>query len=117
LKFPYRRAAALLERQGILPGVMREKEWRSCSFRAAPEDAARHAEVFYHNTRPAPRADAQAMTDELVFKVVRINGTYEVLSRCVNLIIARGAYREAARMYPDELIELRRGARLIEKSK
>jgi hypothetical protein len=46
------------------------------------------------------------MTNELAFKVVRINGTYEVLSRCVNVIIARGAYRKAARMYPDELIEL-----------
>jgi hypothetical protein len=33
------------------------------------------------------------------------------------LVIARGAYREAARMYPDELIELRQGARVIEKSK
>jgi hypothetical protein len=29
-------------------------------------------------------------------KIVRINGTYEVLARAVNLIIARGAYREAA---------------------
>jgi hypothetical protein len=44
------------------------------------------------------------MTDELAFKVVRINGTYDVLSRCVNLIIARGAYREAARMYPEDAL-------------
>jgi hypothetical protein len=35
----------------------------------------------------------------------------------MNLLIARGAYREAARMYPDELIELRQGARIIERSK
>jgi hypothetical protein len=34
-----------------------------------------------------------------------------------NLLIARGAYREAARMYPEDLIELRQGARIIEKSK
>jgi hypothetical protein len=35
----------------------------------------------------------------------------------VSLLIARGAYREAARMYPEDLIELRQGARIIEKSK
>jgi hypothetical protein len=44
---------------------------------------------------------------------VRSNSTNEVLARAVNLLIARGAYREAARMYPDELIELRQGARII----
>jgi hypothetical protein len=57
------------------------------------------------------------MTDELPFKVVRINGTYEVLSRCVNLIIARGAYREAACMYPEDKILLCQGTRMIERSK
>jgi hypothetical protein len=40
------------------------------------------------------------MSDELPFKVVRSNGTEEVLARVVNLLITRGAYREAARMYP-----------------
>jgi hypothetical protein len=40
-----------------------------------------------------------------------------VVARAVNLIIGRGAYREAACMYPDDLIELRQGARAIEKSK
>jgi hypothetical protein len=50
-------------------------------------------------------------------KVVRSNGTDEVLARAVNTLIARGAYREAARMYPEDLIELRQGARIIEKSK
>jgi hypothetical protein len=58
-----------------------------------------------------------AMTDELAFKVVRINGTYEVLSRCVNLTIARGAYREAARMYPEDKILLCQGTRVIERSR
>jgi hypothetical protein len=57
------------------------------------------------------------MTDELPFKVVRINSTYEVLARAANLMIARGAYREAARMYPDDKILLYGGARVIEKSK
>jgi hypothetical protein len=33
------------------------------------------------------------------------------------MLIARGAYRAAARMYPEDLIELRQGARIIEKSK
>jgi hypothetical protein len=43
--------------------------------------------------------------------------TDEVLASAVNLLIARGAYRAAARLYPEDLIELRHRARLIEKSK
>jgi hypothetical protein len=35
-----------------------------------------------------------------------INGTYEVLARAANLRIARGAYREAALMYPEDKILL-----------
>jgi hypothetical protein len=70
---------------------------------------------------PAPRlgffCDGEVMTDELSFKVVRSNGTDEVLARAVNMLIARGAYRSAARMYPEDLIELRQGAHVIEKSK
>jgi hypothetical protein len=46
------------------------------------------------------------MADELAFKVVRINATYEALSRCVNLIIARG---------PDDEILLCHWVRVIEK--
>jgi hypothetical protein len=57
------------------------------------------------------------MIDESPFKVVRSNGTDEVLARAMNLLIARGAYREVARIYPEDLIELRHGARVIEKSK
>jgi hypothetical protein len=53
----------------------------------------------------------------LPFKVVRSNGTDEVLARAMNLLLARGAYREAARIYPEDLIELRHGARVIEKSR
>jgi hypothetical protein len=52
----------------------------------------------------------------LAVKVVRSNGTDEVLARATNLLIARGAYREAAGMYPDELIQLRQGARVVERS-
>jgi hypothetical protein len=40
------------------------------------------------------------MIHELPFKVVSSNGTDEVLARAVNMLIARGAYREAARIYP-----------------
>jgi hypothetical protein len=44
-------------------------------------------------------------------------GTEDVLARATNQLIARGVYQVAAKMYPDELIELRQGARVIEKSK
>jgi hypothetical protein len=50
-------------------------------------------------------------------EVVRSNGTDDVLARAMNLLIARGAYREAARLYPEDLIELRQGARIIERSR
>jgi hypothetical protein len=49
--------------------------------------------------------------------VVRSNGTDDVLTRAMNLLIARGAYHVAACLYPDELVELRQGARGIERSK
>jgi hypothetical protein len=37
------------------------------------------------------------MIDELPFKVIRSNGTDEVLARAVNMLIASGAYRAAVR--------------------
>jgi hypothetical protein len=37
------------------------------------------------------------MNEDLSFKIVRSNGTDEVLARAINLLIARAAYREAAR--------------------
>jgi hypothetical protein len=43
--------------------------------------------------------------------------TDEVLASAVNLLIARGAYRAAARLYPEDLIELRQGVRIIERNK
>jgi hypothetical protein len=51
------------------------------------------------------------MTDDLPFKVVRSNDADDELAGVSNLLIARGAYRVAGRLYPDELIELRQGAR------
>jgi hypothetical protein len=111
------RCAALLEGQGI--SALREKEWRKLFIQGAtPEAAVRHAGTFYHNSRPfLERTRSMAMIDELPFKVVRSNGNDEVLARGMKLLIARAAYREAARLYPEDLIELRQGARVIEKSK
>jgi hypothetical protein len=64
--------------------------------------------MFYHNARPFPeRTRSKAMTEDLPFKVVQSNGRDEVLARGMNQLIARAAYREAARMYPEDLIELR----------
>jgi hypothetical protein len=98
---------------------MREKEWRKLFIQGSPpEDAVRHAGTLHHNSRPLlERARATAMSDELPLRVVRSNGSDETLARCTNLPIAQAAYHAAARMYPDDLIELRQGARLIEKSK
>jgi hypothetical protein len=59
------------------------------------------------------------MTDQLPFRIVRINSTssYEVLARAANQRIARSAYREAARMYPEDKILLCQGERVIENNK
>jgi len=58
------------------------------------------------------------MSDEdLPFNIVRSNGSDEILARATNMVIAKGAYSAAAGMYPDDRIELRQGARVIEKSK
>jgi hypothetical protein len=112
------RCAALLERQGISAGFMREKEWRKLFIQGSPpEDVVRHAEVLYHNTRPSLERTTQAMSADLPFRVVRSNTHDETLARCTNLPIAQAAYRAAARMYPEDLIELRQGARIVEKSR
>jgi hypothetical protein len=55
--------------------------------------------VHYYKHALGVRADAQAMTDELPFRVVRSNSQDETLARCTNLPIAQAAYRAAARMY------------------
>jgi hypothetical protein len=41
----------------------------------------------------------------------------KVLAGAMNLLIARGAYREAVRIYPDDLIELRQDALVVERSR
>jgi hypothetical protein len=56
--------------------------------------------------------------DDLGFKIVKDLGAHdEVLARAANLPIARGAYDAAVKMYPGELIELRQGARVVERSR
>jgi beta-lactamase class A len=46
--------AALLVRQSLLLGVMRERDWqRLYKCGVTPEDAADRAQVAYYNTRPA----------------------------------------------------------------
>jgi hypothetical protein len=55
------------------------------------------------------RLDAQAMSEELPFSVVRGNSHDELLARAINLPIALGAYHVAVRLYPEDLIELRQG--------
>jgi hypothetical protein len=43
------------------------------------------------------------------FKVVRTNGSDEVLARAVNLMIGRAAYETAKRMFPKDCLEYRLG--------
>ena len=54
--------------------------------------------------------------EDCPFKVVRTNGSDEVLARAANLLIGRAGFETAKRMYPRDLIEYRKGAQIIEKS-
>jgi hypothetical protein len=51
--------------------------------------------------------------DDLRFKVVRTNGHDEVMARAANLIIGQAAYETARRMYPNDRVDYRDGARII----
>jgi hypothetical protein len=56
--------------------------------------------------------------DELGFKVVKDLGAHdELLALAATLPIARGAYDAAVKMDPGEAIELRQGARVVERSR
>jgi hypothetical protein len=57
-----------------------------------------------------------AAMEDLPFKVVRTNGTDEVLARAGNLLVGRAAFEKAASLYPQDRIELRHLARIIEKT-
>jgi len=56
------------------------------------------------------------MPEELPFKVVRTNGSDEVLARATNLLLGRAAFETARRLYPKDRIDYRCGARVIERS-
>jgi hypothetical protein len=56
--------------------------------------------------------------DELGFKVVKELGAHdELLALAATLPIARGAFEVAVKMYPGEVIKLRQGARVVERSR
>ena len=55
---------------------------------------------------------------ELSFRILKVHPAYdEVIALAANQLVGRAAYETAARMYPRERIEMRQGARIIEKSK
>jgi hypothetical protein len=55
-------------------------------------------------------------TEDCPFKVVRTNGSDEVLARAINLQIGRAAFETAKRMFPKDLIEYRNGAQIIDRN-
>ena len=56
--------------------------------------------------------------DDLGFKVVKDLGAHdEVLALAATLPIALGAFGAAVKMYPGETIELRQGARVVQRSR
>ena len=56
--------------------------------------------------------------EELSFKILKVHPAYdEVIALAANQLVGRAAYETAVRMYPRERIEMRQGARIIEKSK
>jgi hypothetical protein len=55
-------------------------------------------------------------TENCPFKVIRTNGSDEVLARAINLLIGRAAFETAKRMYPKACLEYRLGAQVLERS-
>jgi hypothetical protein len=52
-------------------------------------------------------------TTILPFKVVRTNGHEEIVARTNNLLVGRAAFETARRLYPNERVDYRDGARII----
>jgi len=52
-------------------------------------------------------------SENLRFRVVRVNSEDEVIARANNLIVGRAAYETAVRLYPKDTIQYRDGARII----
>jgi hypothetical protein len=56
------------------------------------------------------------MSEDLPFKVVRTNAHDEIVARASNLIVGRAAYETARRLYTNERVDYRDGARIIARS-
>jgi hypothetical protein len=54
--------------------------------------------------------------DDLPFRVVRSNRKDEPSAAAYNLLVARAAFEKCAELYPADLIELKHGIRVIDKS-
>jgi hypothetical protein len=54
--------------------------------------------------------------DNLHFKVVRTNGHDEIVARTNNLLVGRAAFETARRLYENERVDFRDGARVIARS-
>ena len=52
-------------------------------------------------------------TENLPFKVVRTNGSDEVIARAADLLVGRAAFERAIALHPKELIEFRSGALVL----
>ena len=56
--------------------------------------------------------------EQLYFKVVKVRGEHDdVIVYASNLLICRAAYQKALFMYPTDHLQMRQGARIIEKSR
>jgi hypothetical protein len=53
--------------------------------------------------------------EHLPFKVVRTNGSDEVIARAADLRVGRAAFERAAALRPKDVIEFRNGALVIER--
>jgi hypothetical protein len=61
--------------------------------------------------------DAAMPDDDLLpFKVVKTSSQEEVIAQANDLLVGRAAYETARRLYPDERIDYRNGARIIARS-
>ena len=56
------------------------------------------------------------ISEDLPFRVIRVNSEDEVIARANNLLVGRAAYETAVRLYPRDTIQYRDGARIIERS-
>jgi hypothetical protein len=54
--------------------------------------------------------------EHLPFKVVRTNGSDEVIARTADLRVGRAAFERAAALRPKDVIEFRNGAMVIGRS-